>query len=203
MRSRGFTLVEILVATAIVALLITSAISFLQGGLKGFKKGSDRLETMKTCRNVLERLRKDIREGVNKFEVVEPEASATPKPYILKFDKFELDEEGYPVVQDGEFKEVQVTYEFDDAKRVLVRSLDGDTRTVAKNIDEISFSLLNFTLASNNEKILAVMIEISAEVDFEVTKFRTVVMPRYIAKWAEEPDWVINSIANTLTLKAD
>lgn len=194
---RAFTLVETLIACALGVMVIISAVYVLSGAISGFERGSDQLEKMSTCRKVLEHVRRDVMEAVTKFKIEDDGQT-------LVFSRFATDEFGHPRADlaTGEFILEEVTYCFvpgGEKPGKLVRKAETDgEETVAKAVGEITFSLLNFNLESRGTKLLAVMVEISEEVDFELTTIRTIVIPRFAAAWANQPFWVINSIANTM-----
>jgi prepilin-type N-terminal cleavage/methylation domain-containing protein len=59
-RTRGFTLVEILVATAILTVLGTSLVVVLRGGVKTWRRGEARRESFEVAQTVLAQLREDL-----------------------------------------------------------------------------------------------------------------------------------------------
>lgn len=216
-KKRGFTLVEVMVAALIASFILISAYYLLSGALKGFQKGSSKLEAMRTCRNALEHLRQDIQKAVNNIIVEEAGGGTFPNPiansYILKLSQFALDDGGYPQPDPGGsgFKEIKVEYAFDGAN--LVRTVempngDRSERVIAKSgVDstiDIAFSIKELPLEGREQSVPTVMIEMLMEFEEGESKttarFRTVAVPRYLAKWAAQPNWVINSIANKIKL---
>lgn len=59
----GFTLVELLVATAVVGLVMAGILGMLVGGLDAYRFGADRVEAQQTARAALERMAKELREA--------------------------------------------------------------------------------------------------------------------------------------------
>jgi prepilin-type N-terminal cleavage/methylation domain-containing protein len=60
---RGFTLAELLVALAILALVLTGIVGIQQGALQAYVTGSNRVETQQNARVALERMGRDLREA--------------------------------------------------------------------------------------------------------------------------------------------
>jgi prepilin-type N-terminal cleavage/methylation domain-containing protein len=59
----GFTLVELLVATAVVGLVMAGVLGVLVMGLEAYRFGADRVEAQQTARAALERMVKELREA--------------------------------------------------------------------------------------------------------------------------------------------
>jgi len=203
--TRGFTLIEMLVAAAIAAFILSSAYYLLSGALRGFQKGTDRLDAMRTCRKALDHVRKDVQESVGNIVV---EETGFAENYLLKINKFELDEDGYPKLDPDSatgLMGITVEYLYRDSNltRTEISPDGGETsRIIAKNIDDLDFGLQKITLDTTEETIVAVRFAVMKEVDVGDGKkeiwFRTIAVPRYMAGWAEQPNWVINSITNKI-----
>lgn len=202
---RGFTLIEMLVAAAIAAFILSSAYYLLSGALRGFQKGTDRLDAMRTCRKALDHVRKDVQEAVGNIVV---EETGFAENYLLKINKFEFDEDGYPKLDPDSatgLMGITVEYLYSDSNltRTEISPDGGETsRIIAKNIDDLDFGLQKITLDTTEETIVAVRFAVMKEVDVGDSKkeiwFRTIAVPRYMAGWAEQPNWVINSIVNKI-----
>ena len=202
---RGFTLVELLVAALIASFILGSAYYLLSGALKSVVKGTDKLEAMRTCRNALEHVRRDVQEAVGNIIV---EETGFEENYLLKINQFERNDKGYPKLDPGSdtgFAVLTVEYLYDEVNIIrTVKTADGleSKRVVGKKIDDLNFSIQEIDIATTGNKIPAVMVEVMKEIDVEDSEkeiwFRTVAVPRYMAKWAVQPNWVINSIANKI-----
>jgi type IV pilus assembly protein PilW len=59
----GFTLAELLVATAVVGLVMAGILGMLAGGLDAYRFGADRVEAQQAARAALERMAKELREA--------------------------------------------------------------------------------------------------------------------------------------------
>src|SRR5262245_14383695 len=62
-RARGHTLVEVLVAMAVVGLLMASTLAALGAGLGAYRFGAARVEAQQSARAALERMAKELREA--------------------------------------------------------------------------------------------------------------------------------------------
>jgi len=199
-----------LVAAAIASFILSSAYYLLSGALKGFQKGTDKLEAMRTCRKALDHVRKDVQEAVGNIVV---EETGFEENYLLKINQFELDDDGYPKLDPDSatgLAGITVEYLYSDSNLIRTEiTPDGgeSRRVIARNIDDLNFGLKKITLDTTEETILAVRFAVMKEVDVGDGKkeiwFRTIAVPRYMAGWAEQPNWVINSIANKINYSVE
>ncbi|MCG2677232.1 prepilin-type N-terminal cleavage/methylation domain-containing protein [bacterium] len=77
-RERGFTLVELLVAVALLSLIMVAFFTIFKGGTAAWKKGDIRTELVQNGRIALDRMASEIRQALPKDE------NATPPIYELK-----------------------------------------------------------------------------------------------------------------------
>lgn len=79
-RNAGFTLVELLVVTAVLGLVMAGALGLLDAGMRGYALGAARVEAQQAARVGLERMAKELRQagydpsgaGLGAIEVAEP-----------------------------------------------------------------------------------------------------------------------------------
>jgi prepilin-type N-terminal cleavage/methylation domain-containing protein len=69
---RGFTLAELLVALAIVALVLTAVVMIENGTLQAYVVGSNKTEVQQNARVALERMAREIRQTSSKLTVATP-----------------------------------------------------------------------------------------------------------------------------------
>jgi hypothetical protein len=194
----GYSFVEILVVVAVIAFLIFTFISLLAHGFLTFGRGTDRLEAVRIARNVLETIKADLKEGVYGF--VAGDMAGTG----LEFKKFKLDAEGCPLIdtQRNMPEEVTVRYEFSKDARGeagrLTRITEGVSELLTDRASAVAFTLEKFSLEESSVAIPVVSIEISTNVAGREVKLRSLVVPRFAGKWAQQPGWVMNSTSDTL-----
>lgn len=207
---RGITMVELMISAAIGVLILIALYNTFSMSLGSFVKGSGRLEAVRTARTVMERLRRDISEGVDLFKAFQPSGIAGTGMRGLMFNKYVYDAatgvpslgtDSSPVTED-------IRYERSGSApyKLLRYAPGGSIRRIADNIEDIAFSIYHITLKGGSEKkFTAVRIELTLKLDgknaFGTTEtFRTTVVPRCEAAWARQPNWVRNFTGNTLVI---
>lgn len=205
----GFSLVEVAVAAAIGLTILVAAWNLLSGGLRSFESGSAEMEAISSFRVMMAGLERDILEGVDEFSVERTPGSAVPENRVLKFTKFRLDAAtGAPEVDSstGFFKKVPVCYRFEDAgggKISLFRESAGERRELGRPVEEGDFRLLKFTDSVTGKQFIAVCATLGREVGSRVTRLRGTFVPRVIARWAQDPKWVVSSLGRGIDYEVD
>lgn len=203
-------MVELMIAAAIGVLILIALYKAFSMGLGSFVKGSGRLDAMRTARTVMERLRRDVSEGVDLFKAFQPPGIAGIGMRGLMFNKYVYDSAtGVPSIgSDSNPVTEDIRYERSGTApyRLVRYAPDGSTRRIADNIEDIAFSIYHITLKGGSEKkFTAVRIELTLKLSgrnaFGSTEtFRTTVVPRSEAAWARQPNWVRNFTGNTLVI---
>jgi prepilin-type N-terminal cleavage/methylation domain-containing protein len=155
MGSGGFTLVELLVAIAILALVMTGVVGLLVSSQRGFVRGFNEAEAVQTTRSAIARMTQELREaGVNPKNAVNPNdskltaitaQSATgftiqndwdgdcpPKPQVCLPDN-------NAVWVNGRQRGEQVTYAIDNTGTLRRQELgiDGAPQIIAQGLSQL------------------------------------------------------------------
>ncbi|PIP68014.1 MAG: hypothetical protein CO035_07960 [Candidatus Omnitrophica bacterium CG_4_9_14_0_2_um_filter_42_8] len=137
---KGFTLVEILIALAIMAMIVASTFTIFRSASKSWQKGETRSQRYQNARNAVSRISAEISQAViNSNE-------------LSKFtgDKNKISFISFVSTDSGIFELSEVEYWLDGAKRLLMRNddiePDYDSGTydhsdiLSDNISELEFS---------------------------------------------------------------
>lgn len=153
-KNNAFTLIELLIASGIFAVVMISAYSAFNSGLLGYRNIGERVDTYQAARTVLERLNPDLR---NAFSYSRDEARFTGKKEEITFltlaDTYTQDK----MIQEYAF----AGYRLADKKmmRLLRRNRDAlnnnsetQPEEMAAGVKELSFTYLYLDPADNSLK---------------------------------------------------
>ena len=138
--SKGFTLVEILVALAILAMIVASTFTIFRSASKSWQKGETRRERYQNARIAISRMGAEISHAV---------INSNP---LCRFtgDKNKLSFVSFVSTDAGVFELSEVEYWLDSAKRLLIRNDEidpdydfttyGHSDILSDNIRELEFS---------------------------------------------------------------
>ncbi|MBU1006643.1 MAG: prepilin-type N-terminal cleavage/methylation domain-containing protein [Candidatus Omnitrophica bacterium] len=147
---RGFTLVETLIALAILAMIVVSTFAIFTSSSRSWQKGEERSERYHTARVAMGRMAAEISQSV-----ISEDASCKfiGKPSEIEFVSFVSTDEGV-------FELAEIGYWLDRDQKILMRSEDvepdydfttqGSSNILADNISELTFSYYDGT-AWNDE----------------------------------------------------
>ena len=113
-RPKGFTLVEILIALAIMAMIVASTFTIFRSASKSWQKGETRSQRYQNARNAVSRMSAEISQAVINSNV------------LCKFtgDKNKISFVSFVSTDSGVFELSEVEYWLDGAKRLLMRNDD-------------------------------------------------------------------------------
>jgi len=113
-KPRGFTLVEILIALAIMAMIVASTFTIFRSASKSWQKGETRSQRYQNARNAVSRISAEISQAVINSNA------------LCKFtgDKNKIGFISFVSTDSGVFELSEVEYWLDDAKRLLMRDDD-------------------------------------------------------------------------------
>ena len=154
----GHSLVELLVATAVMGLLMAATLSLLQSGIAAWGWGAGRIEAQQAVRVALERMARELREsgydptgaGIDAILVAEPARIV-----------FQRDLNGNGLIDPTRER---VTYLLRPGETTLRRDAGGGAQPLAENVRRFSLSYLDSVgvPTADPERIASVRIEIEA-----------------------------------------
>ena len=136
----GFTLVEILIALAIMAMIVTSTFTIFRSASKSWQKGETRSQRYQNARNAISRISAEISQAVINGNV------------LCRFigDKNKISFVSFVSTDSGVFELSEVEYWLDYAKWLLMRNDDVEpdydfgtydhSDILSDNISELEFS---------------------------------------------------------------
>ena len=124
----GHSLVEVLVATAVMALLMAATLSILQSGLAASGWGSGRVEAQQTVRVALERMVRELREAGYDPASAGIEAVIVAEPARIVFQR---DLNGNGVIDPTHER---VTYVLRPGESTLRRDAGGGAQPIAEGV---------------------------------------------------------------------
>jgi len=139
-KPKGFTLVEVLIALAIMAMIVASTFTIFRSASKSWQKGEARSQRYQNARNAVSRIGAEISQAVINSNA------------LCKFtgDKNKISFISFVSTDSGVFELSEVEYWLDGAKRLLMRNdevePDYDFGTydhsdiLSDNISELEFS---------------------------------------------------------------
>jgi len=154
----GYSLVEVLVATAVTGLVMSATLSLLQSGLAAWGWGAGRIEAQQATRAALERMARELREagydptsaGIDAVLVAEPARVV-----------FQGDLNGNGVIDPTRER---VSYLLRPGETTLRRDAGGGAQPLAENVRR--FALSYFDAAgvptANPARVASIRIEIEA-----------------------------------------
>jgi len=138
--NNGFTLVEILIALAILAMIVASTFTIFRSASKSWQKGEVRSERYQNARNAISRMNAEISQAV---------INSNP---LCKFtgDRDKVSFVSFVSTDSGVFELSEVQYWLDSARRLLMRNDEidpdydfetyGHSDVLSDNISELEFS---------------------------------------------------------------
>jgi len=137
---KGFTLVEVLIALAILAMIVASTFTIFRSASKSWQKGETRSERYQNARSAISRINSEISQAV---------INSNP---LCKFtgDKNKAGFVSFVSAESGVFELSEVEFWLDGAKRFLMRNDDLDpdydfttydhSDILSENVSELEFS---------------------------------------------------------------
>jgi general secretion pathway protein J len=144
--SRGFTLVEVLIALAILAMIVVSTFTIFRSASKSWQKGETRSERYQNARNAIHKISTEINQAV-----INPNS-------LCKFtgDKNKVSFISFVSTESGVFELSEIEYWLDGAKKLLMRNDDVDpdydfttydhSDVLSENVSELEFSYFDGTV---------------------------------------------------------
>ena len=139
-RLKGFALVEILIALAIMAMIVASTFTIFSSASKSWQKGETRSQRYQNARNAVSRISGEISQAVINSNV------------LCKFtgDKNKISFISFVSTDSGVFELSEVEYWLDGAKRLLMRNDDVEpdydfgtydhSDILSDNVSQLEFS---------------------------------------------------------------
>jgi general secretion pathway protein J len=156
---RGFTLVEVLIALAILAMIVVSTFTIFRSASKSWQKGETRSERYQNARNAIYRISTEISQAV---------INSNP---LCKFtgDKNKVSFISFVSTESGAFELGELEFWLDGAGRFLMRNDDVDpdydfttydhSDVLSENVSELEFSYFDgavWTDAWNTDQALGI-----------------------------------------------
>ncbi len=148
-KEKGFTLIEILISLAILAMIVASTFTIFRSASKSWQKGETRSERYQNARNSISRMSSEISQAV---------INSNP---LCKFtgDKNKVSFFSFVSTDAGVFELSEVEYWLDGAKRLLMRNSEIDpdydfttyshSDILSDNISELEFSYFDGSVWSD------------------------------------------------------
>ncbi|MEW5767486.1 MAG: type II secretion system protein GspJ [bacterium] len=138
---KGFTLIEMIVATTVLVLVVTSVYSTYRAGMEAWHKGEEAIETLYETKFALDLITNDLRASLlPPLDLSDPSSPKPPKvtfigrPSEISFaTSFNLDKESSPV---------RVKYFIEEGELKISRE-EAENLTLATNIAGLSFEYHN------------------------------------------------------------
>ena len=156
---RAFTLVEVLIALAILAMIVVSTFTIFRSASKSWQKGETRSERYQNARNAIYKISTEISQAV---------INSNP---LCKFtgDKNKVSFISFVSTESGVFELSELEFWLDGAKRLLMRNDDVDpdydfttydhSDVLSENVSELEFSYFDgavWTDVWNSDQALGV-----------------------------------------------
>jgi len=154
----GHSLVEVVVATAILGLVMSATLSVLQSGLAAWGWGAGRVEAQQAVRAALERMAHELREAGYDPTDAGIEAVLVAEPTRIVFQR---DINGNGLIDPTRER---VTYLLRSGETTLRRDAGGGAQPLAESVRRLTLSYLDKDGAptADPERIASVRIEIEA-----------------------------------------
>ena len=168
---RAFTLVEVLIALAILAMIVVSTFTIFRSASKSWQKGETRSERYQNARNAIYRISTEISQAV---------INSNP---LCKFtgDKNKISFFSFVSTESGVFELSELEYRLDGAKKLLMRNDDVDpdydfttydhSDALSENISELEFSYFDgvaWTDTWNSDQSLGVGLPKAVKIKIKV-----------------------------------
>ena len=170
-RSAGFTLVEILISLAILAIIVASTFTIFRSASKSWQKGETRSERYQNARNAISKISTEISQAV---------INSDP---LCKFtgDKNKVSFVSFVSTESGVFELSEIEFWLDGAKRLLMRNSEidpdfdfttyGHSDVLSENISELEFSYYDGTVwldTWNSDQALGIDLPKAVQVKIKV-----------------------------------
>ena len=154
----GYTLVEVLVATAVMGLLMSATLSLLQSGLAAWGWGAGRVEAQQAVRAALERMARELRDAGYDPTGAGIEAVLVAEPTRIVFQR---DLNGNGLIDPTRER---VTYLLRPGETTLRRAGGGGAQPLAESVRRFALSYFDSAGAPTADpvRIASVRIEIEA-----------------------------------------
>jgi type IV pilus assembly protein PilW len=133
----GHSLIELLVATAVMGLLMAATLSLLQSGLAAWGWGAGRVEAQQATRAALERMARELREAGYDPAGVGIEAVLVAEPARIVFQR---DLNGNGLI---DATHERVTYMLRPGETTLRRDAGAGAQPLAENVRRLALSYLD------------------------------------------------------------
>ncbi|MBI3891601.1 MAG: type II secretion system protein [Candidatus Wallbacteria bacterium] len=194
-RGAAFTLVELLVALAILSGALSLVHFALFGGTRSYARSRARMDLEASCRAALGRVQSDVRRAAGFIEVTDDGAE-------LKLSVLDLGGSGLPSAgPGGKFSEKPVVYRFDAPNKRLLRREDSKEEILGRGLPDVVFSQRVFEIGA--VKYSAVTARVTAVLDDRPFGIEASAVPRLQAGWAANPAWVFTTIGAPYEFKVD
>lgn len=140
MDKKGFTLVEILISLAILAMIVASTFTIFRSASKSWQKGETRSERYQNARNAISKISAEISQAVINSNALCKFTGSKNKISFVSFVSMDS----------GVFELSEIEYWLDDSKRLLMRNNEtdpdydfttyGNSDVLSDNVSELEFS---------------------------------------------------------------
>jgi type IV pilus assembly protein PilW len=154
----GYSLVEMLVATAIMGLLMSATLSVLQSGLAAWGWGAGRVEAQQSIRAALDRMAREVREAGYDPTGAGIEAVLVAEPTRIVFQR---DLNGNGLIDPTHER---VTYLLRPKETTLRRDAGGGAQPLAENVRRFALSYLDSSgvPTADPARVVSIRMEIEA-----------------------------------------
>ncbi len=156
--ARGHTLVEVLVATAVVGLVMAGTLGILGAGLRAYRWGTARIEAQQSARAALERMAKELREAGYDPTAAGVDAVLVAEPARLIVQR-DLDGDG--VIDPTRER---VTFLLRPGESVLRRDAGGGAQPLINGVKRFALTYMDAAGRHTTEAAAVASIEIFVEV---------------------------------------
>ena len=153
----GYSLVEVLVATAIMGLVMSATLGLLQSGLTAWGWGAGRIEAQQAARAALERLARELREAGYDPTTAGIEAILVAEPARVVFQR---DLNGNGVIDPTRER---VTYLLRPGETTLRRDAGGGAQPLAEHVRRFVLTYLDASGLPTADRLLIASIRIEIE----------------------------------------
>jgi len=156
--TRGYSLVEALVASAILGLVMAGTLGLLQSGLRAYRWGSARVEAQQSARVALERIAKELRDAGYDPRAAGIEAIVAAEPARVTFQR-DLDGDG---VVDGTSERVSFLLRAGDS--VLRRDAGAGAQPIVTDVRRFALTYFDHAGGPTTDPAAVASIQVEIEV---------------------------------------
>ena len=153
----GYSLVEVLVATAVMGLVMSATLGLLQSGLTAWGWGAGRIEAQQATRAALERMARELREAGYDPTSAGIEAIIVAEPARVVFQR---DLNGNGVIDPTRER---VTYLLRPGETTLRRDAGGGAQPLAEHVRRFGLTYLDSSGIPTADPLLIASIRIEIE----------------------------------------